>query len=473
MSAPGLRLIPVYLSLLLACPFAAVGQDWPSFRGRYARGVAEGRATPLTWDLQKASNIKWSVAVPGLGHSSPVIWGDKLFITTAVAKDAAGADTSDYVMGDMTSSRDGGPHVWFVYCFDKRSGRLLWRRKAHEGTPSSKRHPMNSFATPTPAVDGRHLIVFFGQEGLYCYDLEGKLLWKQDVGKLDTGYHADPQYLWGVGSSPIIYKNLVILQGDVYHNPFVAAYDIESGRRVWATKRDDNPSWSTPTIYEDGTRAELITCAPHYVRGYDPRTGEELWRLKWGMDIHTAAPITGKGLIYVSSGKHPSHPSHPLYAIRPGSRGDISLLDGQTSNSHIAWNRSKAGTITTTPLLYGDYLYTLTDAGVLRCFDAVSGEIQYEQRLAATTFFASPVAADGKLYFTSLDGDMYVVKAGPEYELMATNMIGEMCFSTPAISDGMLFVRTRNHLLCVKESGPGPKRDASGRHRQRAAARRR
>lgn len=446
------------LSFLIAFSMTAGAQNWPSFRGRHASGVADGMITPTRWDVKKSLNIRWKRFIPGSGHSSVVVWGNKVFLTTAVSSDTE-VKSDDHVLGDMTSSSDSAPHAWRVYCFDKLSGKLIWQRKAYRGTPKNKRHPMNSFATPTPAVDGKHVVAFFGSEGLYCYDLNGRLIWKKDLGTLNTGYYADSQYQWAVGSSPIIYRNLVILQCDVYNNPFIAAYNIDNGKLVWMVKRDDNPSWGTPTIYEVGDYAELITCAPHYVRSYKPLTGEELWRLKWGMDIHTSTPISSNGLIYVSSGKGRTR---PLYAIRPGGRGDISLPSGQSSSQHIAWMNQKAGPITTSPLSYGDYLYTLTDAGVLRCFNARNGDLQYEQRVGGAVFFASPVAADGKLYFTSTDGEVYVVRAGPKYELLATNVFDEYCLSTPAISEGMIYIRTSRHLFCI---GSKVRRLAVGRER--------
>lgn len=438
------------LSFALSSSFSTSGQNWPSFRG--PSGVAEGSTTPVKWDADSGSGIEWKAAIPGRGNSSPVIWGNKVFVTSAVSITAE-VGAPGYVLGDMTSSPDAEPHSWRVYCFDKYTGKLIWQRVAHEGKPKNRRHPLNTFATPTPVVDGKHLVVFFGSEGLYCYDLDGTLLWKKDLGVLKTGYYADSQYQWAVGSSPIIYRDLVILQCDVYENAFLAAYKVETGEVVWRVHREDNPSWSTPTIYEDPHHVELITCAPHYVRAYNPANGEELWRLKWDMDIHTSAPITGKGLIFVSSGKHPSSPSHPLYAIKPGGKGDISLPPGTFTSNQIAWSKSKAGTITTTPLLYGDYLYTLTDAGVLRCFHASDGALQYEQRVATTTFFASPVAADGKIYISSMDGDIYVIKAGADYELLATNSMAEACLPSPAISEGLLFIRTAEHLFCIKIRG--------------------
>lgn len=440
-----IRLAVGSLSILMAFSLPIAAQNWPSFRGRHASGVADGKRTPIRWDVRTPVNIQWRVPIPGLGHSSAVIWDNKLFLTTAVSVPNR-MESEVYEMGDMTSSPDSGLRAWLVLCLDKRSGKQLWTRKAYQGIPKSRRHPLNSFATPTPAVDDAHVVAYFGSEGLYCYDLNGKLLWKQDLGTLNTGHYQDSHYQWAIASSPIIYKDIVIVQCDVYDDAFIAAYNIDDGRLRWRVKRDDKPSWSTPTIYESGDHAELITCAPDFVRSYDPLTGKELWKLNWRMDIHTSTAIFSDELIYASSGKGPTN---PLFAIRPGARGDISLPLEQSSSEHIAWVNRKAGAITTSPLLYRNYVYTLTDNGVLRCFEARNGALQYEQRVSATVFFASPVAADGKLYLTSTDGDIYVVKAGPKYELLASNDVGASCMATPAISEGRIYIRTLHNLYCV------------------------
>lgn len=434
---------------LLACRMAQ-GQNWPSYRGKNASGVAEGAKAPTRWDAEKSLNVLWKFAVPGLGHSSPVVWGKRIFVTTAIGNEAK-VESPSKLSADMTSAGDNASYTWRVYCLDKENGKVLWEQTAYKGVPRSKRHPLNSFATPTPATDGEHLVVFFGSEGLYCYKLDGTLLWKQDLGVLNAGYYADPQFQWGIGSSPIIYEGLVIIQCDIDKNPFIAAYDIKTGRRVWLTQRDDMPSWSTPSVFIGKNRAELIVNAPSHVCGYDLTTGKELWRLYWGMDIVESTPITSDEFIYVSSGKGRQN---PIYAIRPTANGDITLKGGQSSNDFVAWSKTKGGPITTTPILYGSYLYALTDTGILRCYAATTGDLIYERRVGHE-FLASPVASDGKLFLTSLDGDVYVVKAGPDFQLLAVNPMGEPCQATPAISDGVIFIRTHHHIFAIKDiSGP-------------------
>jgi outer membrane protein assembly factor BamB len=260
----------------------------------------------------------------------------------------------------------------------------------------------------------------------------------------------DPDYQWGTASSPIIYKNMVILQCDVQKGSFIAAYDIKDGKQVWKTPREEIPSWGTPTIYEGKTRVELITNATRAARGYDPMTGKELWRLSGNPEVTATTPVAGHDLIFICNSYRPNQ---PIYAIRAGASGDISLKDGVTSNEYVAWSMQRGGTYMPTPIIYGDYLYTCANHGVLTCYNARSGERVYQQRIGdkGGSYSASPVAADGKVYLSSEDGEVFVVKAGPKYELLATNNMGEVLMATPAISDGMIFVRGQHNLFAIAE----------------------
>jgi outer membrane protein assembly factor BamB len=291
---------------------------------------------------------------------------------------------------------------------------------------------------------------------MYCYDLNGKLLWKQDVGVLDAGWFYDPDYQWEYGSSPIIYKNLVIIQADIQKNSFIAAYDIKTGKQVWKTVREEIPSWATPTVYEGKTRAELITNGTKAIRGYDPMTGKELWRLSPNSEITTPTPFVGLDLIFVTSGYAPVQ---PIYAIRPGATGDITLKDGKESNEFVAWSKKRGGPYMPTPIVYGELLYVCSNQGVMSAYNAKTGERLYQQRLAdrGGAFTASMVASDGKLYLSSEDGEIFVVKAGPKHELLSVNMMGEVLMATPAISDGMLIVRGINNVFAVDGSAAAKK----------------
>ncbi len=437
------RVISICFCLCFAATATArqsLSQNWPSFRGPNASGVAEGHKTATAWDAEKSVNIKWKTQIPGLGHSSPVTWGNRLFVTTAVSASTTTFRPKD---GGIDSANDNARHSWRLYCLDKTDGRVIWERMAHEGVPRARRHLKASQVNSTPATNGQVLVAVLGSEGLFCYDLNGKLLWRQDLGLLDPGYAGDLTSQWGYASSPVIHKNLVIVQCDIQTKPFMAAYDIKTGKRVWRTERNELPSWGTPTLYEGKTRTELITNSPGYVRGLDPLTGRELWRFfDDNTQVKVPTTVVAHDLIFATGG---NPRGRPIYTFRPGGTGEL-------KESSLAWRAPRGSSYTTTPLVYGDYLYICADNGVLTCYNARTGEQIYQQRIGdrGATFSASPVAADGKIYCASEDGDVYVIKAGPAYELLATNAMGEPLMATPAISDGLIIVRAQNHVFGIR-----------------------
>ena len=446
------------IAFCLFLPCAAHAQNWPQFRGPGATGVVEGRAAAATWNAEKSLNTRWKTEIPGLGHSSPVVWGNKVFITTAVTSSAK--DETRYgLYGDVAPVKDDPKHVWKVYALDKETGKILWEQIAYEGLPKVKRHPKSTHSDSTPVTDGKYLVVLFGSHGLYAYDLNGKLKWKQDLGILDSGWFYDADYQWEHGSSPVIYRDLVIIQADVQKDSFIAAYYLKTGKLAWKTPREEISSWGTPTIYEGKTRAELIANGSRAIRGYDPATGKELWRLTPNSEVTTPTPFVANDLIYVTSGYAPIQ---PIYAIKPGAVGDISLKDGKESNESIAWSKQRGGPYMPTPVVYGDLLYTCSNQGVLTAYNAKTGERIYQERLGGKggAFTASPVASDGKLYLSSEDGDVFVVKTGPKYELLATNPVGEVMMATPAISDGLVIVRGLKHVFAFGE--PAAPKSKSG-----------
>jgi outer membrane protein assembly factor BamB len=450
-------LLPLVLSVLASAPLSA--QQWPSFRGTNAAGVADGRPTVTSWNVSTGENVVWKTPVPGIAVSSPIVWGDRVFISTAVGSDPSqGIRTGLY--GDVEPVSDQSKHAWRLIALDKKTGKVVWDRVAHEGTPKTKRHPKSSQASPTPVTDGRHVIVSFGSEGLYAYDFDGKQLWTQDLGVLNAGWFFDPDYEWGIGSSPIIYKNTVIVQCDIQKNSYLAAFDVETGKQVWRTSREEIPSWSTPTIFESNGHAELVTQATTFTRGYDPATGKELWRLSGNSEIAIPTPIVGPGFVVVTNGYRGVQ---PIFAIKPGATGDITLKGDETRSDFIAWSTKRGGPYIPTPIIYGEQLYTLNN-GVLAAYHVATGERIYQERLGGTggAFSASPIAADGKLYLSGEDGDVFVVKAGPKYELLAKNTIGEVIMATPAISDGLLIVRGLKNVYAIgnlrpAQAGPVPK----------------
>ncbi len=445
----------VTLSLVLVTVLVTVAQaqNWPQFRGPGAAGVVEGSPAAVSWDAQKAVNTRWKTKIPGLAHSSPVVWGDKVFITTAVTS-AAKDETRFGLYGDVAPVKDDPKHTWKVYALDKKTGKILWERVAYEGIPKVKRHPKSTHADSTPVTDGKHLIAMFGSHGLYAYNLNGKLLWKQDLGLLDAGWFYDPDYQWEYGSSPVIYRDLVIVQADIQKDSYIAAYSLKNGKLVWKTPREEISSWGTPTVYVGKTRAELITNGSKAIRGYDPATGKELWRLTPNSEVTTPTPIVAHDLIFVTSGYRPIQ---PIYAIKLGATGDISLKDGKQTNDFIAWSKTRGGPYMPTPVVYGDLLYTCSNQGVLTAYNAKTGERIYQERLGGKggAFTASPVASDGKLYLSSEDGDVFVVKTGIKYELLATNPVGEVMMATPAISDGLVIVRGLNHVYAFADAAAG------------------
>ena len=429
-----------------ACGAAA---DWPGFRGTNISGIAEGPA-PTSWDAVKGTNILWKTPIPGLAHSSPIVWGDRVFVTTAISSDPK--EFRHGLYGDVEPSPDVSKHTWKVYCLDRETGKIVWERVSHEGAPRTKRHTKSSQASSTPVTDGKHVVAFFGSEGLYAYDFAGKLLWKQDLGVLNAGWFYDPDYEWAVASSPVIYKNLVIVQCDIQKDSFIAAYDLDTGQQVWKTPRPEIPSWGTPAIYQGKDRAELVTNSTKAIRGYDPATGKEIWTFKVkNSEVIATSPVIAKDLIIIANG-YP--PVQPFFAIRPGANGEFTLAEGQETNEHIAWSRTRGGPYMCTVIAAGDLLYSVSNNGVVSAYQIATGERIYQQRLSpnqGTSLSASPVFADGKLYFASEDGDVFVVHAGPKFELLATNPMGEVLMATPAIAGGTVFIRGEHSVFAVRE----------------------
>ena len=434
--------------LLICLTTMAQAQNWPAFRGPQTSGVADGQALPTTWDAAKSTNVLWKTPIPGLGHSSPVVWGDRVFITTAIssATNTAYNPKND----DVKPADDSAVHQWRIYCLNKRTGKVIWSQTAYSGVPKAKRHLKATQANSTPVTDGRFVVAAFGSEGLYCYDLNGKLLWKQDLGVLNPGYVGQPDLAWGYASSPTIYKDLAIVQCDLHHDSFIAAFNLKDGKRVWFTPRDELPAWSTPVIYEGKARTELITSGSKYYRGYDPLTGKELWRLADNCQVKVPSPVIAHDLFYLSGG---NPRGREFYVVRPNASGDISLSSGQDSNASVAWRKMRGSPYTPTPLVYGDHLYICNDNGVLTVYNAKTGEQVYTQRIGTTgsTFSASPIAANGNIYLASEDGEVFVIKAGPVYHLLATNKMGEALMATPAVSDGIMLIRGQQHLFAVKK----------------------
>jgi outer membrane protein assembly factor BamB len=427
--------------------------SWPSFRGPQASGVADGQQLPDRWNGTSGENILWRTPIPGLAHSSPVVWGDRVFVTSAISS-KPNATFKPGLYGDGDASDDRSPHRWVVYALDARTGKFVWERVAFEGAPREKRHIKSTYASSTPATDGRIVVAWFGSQGVHAFDVDGNPLWSVDLGRVDMGAYNIPTYEWGPASSPIIWNDLVILQCDTQADSFLLALDAKTGTVAWKTERDELPSWGTPTVATTAAGPELVTNASNFIRGYDPRTGRELWRLGGSSKITAPTPIYSSGLFIVASGRAPER---PLFAIRAGSRGDLTLAKDSTSSHAIAWSRAGRGSYMPTPLVYGGILYVLANNGVLDAYDLETGKEIYRQRLThlGSGFSASPVAADGRVYLTNEDGEILVVAAGRQFRQIAANPMGDLLMATPALSRGVMYVRSGASLFAIGTRSSG------------------
>jgi outer membrane protein assembly factor BamB len=421
--------------------------SWPSFRGAQASGIAEGQNLPDHWNVKTGENILWRTPIAGLAHSSPVVWGNRIFLTSAVSSDV-NATFRPGLYGDGDASKDRSRHRWMIYSIDKRSGKILWERVAHQGEPIDKRHIKSTYANATPATDGRIVVAWFGSQGVHAYDINGRFLWKVDLGRVDMGAYDIPTYEWGPASSPIIWNGLVILQCDTQTDSFLLALDAATGKTVWKTDRDELPSWGTPTVVTTASGPVLVANASNFIRAYDPRTGKELWRLGGSSKITAPTPIFGDDLFVVASGRGPER---PIFVVRQDARGDLTLPEGKTSTEPIVWSRTGRGSYMPTPLIYKGILYVLANNGLFDAYKLRTGDEIYRQRLpvVGSGFSASPVASDGKIYLSNEDGEILIIAAGDKFTHIATNSMGELLMATPALSDGVMYVRSSASLFAI------------------------
>jgi len=423
-------------------------RNWPSFRGDATAGNGDGQRAVTEWDVASGKNIKWKTPIPGIANSSPIVWGNRVFVTTAISK---GGDTTfkTGLYGDVKPVDDLSVHEWKVYSLDKATGKIIWERTATTGAPKTKRHTKSSQASSTPATDGKRVVAVFGSVGLLmAWDFNGKELWRVDLGTLDSGWFLDPAFQWGHSSSPIIYRNSVILQADVQKGSYIGAWDLATGKPLWKTSRTDEIStWGTPTIARAADGHEELVTNGTKIRGYDPATGKQLWTLGPNSEITIGSPVASNGLVFVTGG-YP--PVRPVYAIRPGAEGDISLPKGQDKNQAIAWSNMTEGTYIPTPLVYDGLLYTLNINGVVTAYNSQTGERAFRGRVGTGgSFSASPIGADGRLYIASEDGEIYVLTAGPGLTQVSKNDMKEVVMATPAISDGLVVIRTMGHVYGI------------------------
>ena len=434
------RITSLALVALFSLTTVGFAANWPQWRGPDGSGISTEKNLPAEWTPTK--NIKWKTPIAGRGHSSPIVWGNKIFLTTAIegelVPDAKAAkhmiDGKEYVHPDSVGANH--KHTFKVIALNRDTGKILWETVAWEGTPYDNRHRKSSYAASTPATDGKLVYAFFGSEGLYAFDFNGKPAWNAQLGKMGT-------VGMGTGTSPILYENLVIVQCDEENgeSSFIVALDKKTGKEVWRTPRKVQVSWSTPLLVRTAKRAELVTSGTELVISYDPATGKELWRHKGVESNAIPSPVANNETVFVVAG----FPAKIALAIKLGGSGDL------TGTPNVPWTYAKGTAYVPSPILYGDYLYLTTDRGILTCIDAKTGEVKYEggRIPIPATFTASPVAFEGKILLTSEDGDTFIVKAGPKHEILATNSIGEAVYASPAIADGSIFIRGEKNLYRI------------------------
>jgi hypothetical protein len=437
-------------SALLALATVSASDQWAQFRGADAGSVADDPALPDSWS--ETENVAWKTDVPGSGWSSPVVWNDHIFVTATIG------DSSDrsarkglYDPGDENgTTKSTAVHRWMVYDVDFNTGKIRWQREMLRTKPLVSRHIKNSFASETPVTDGERVYAYFGSVGLLtASDMNGQRVWLKELSTFDG------RQAFGTAASPVLYKDRVIVVNDNTKESFIAAFNKNTGEEIWRTGRDEVENWSTPYVWENELRTEIVTTGVRKVRSYS-LDGKVLWELSGMTGNVVPTPFSRHGLIYINSG-YPGASPRPVYAIRPGASGDISLKPGETSNQYIVWFQPALGTYSTSSLVYGDYYYTLLDRGFLLSHDARTGQQIYgRQRISPETsgFTASPWAYNGKIFLLSEDGDTFVVQAGREYKLLGKNSLNEMAMATPAVVRGSLILRTQSKLYRIAKTAP-------------------
>ncbi len=428
------------------------GDNWPQFRGANGLGLGSGEP-PTSWDVETSANVAWKTAIDGLGHSAPIVWGDRVFLTTAVnSEEDEQAVATGWSGGTGKSADDAGDWTWKVICLQLGTGEILWTKDVRVGQPAIQRHLKASHANCTPATDGTNVVAFFGSEGLYCFNMNGELKWEHDFGKLHSGPYNAKELEWGFASSPIIYGDQVIVQCDCLNTSFIGILDLQTGEEIMRVDRaGEVATWSTPLVVRNQGREQIVCNGYHQMAGYDLKSGEQLWNLSGGGDVPVPTPLFANGLIYLTNG----HGRSSMYAVDPNASGD--LTPGKDSeeedapNEGLKWWQAKEGSYMPTPIIVGELLYTCDDNGRLVVRNATSGELVYRKRVGRSggTFSASAVSAGGHIYFASELGEVTVIETGAEFNRVAANDMGEPVMATPAIAGERLLIRTFGNLYCL------------------------
>lgn len=441
------RAITVMVAVCAMWLQAGAAENWPQFRGPGARGVAADNPNlPETWNSE--TNVAWKTALPGMGWSSPIVWGDKVFVTAVVSEGEVPEPKKGlYFGGEMPKPED--THRWMVLCLSFETGEILWERTAHEGRPHEPRHLKNTYASETPVTDGERVYAYFGNTGLFAYDMEGEPVWsrKWEPVPIRAG--------WGTAASPVLHGGRLYIVNDNEEQSWLAALDASTGETVWRVERNEKSNWATPFVWENEIRTEIVTNGTNKAVSYD-LDGNMLWSLNVDSAITVPTPFAADGLLYLGSG-YVGDRNRPMFAVRPGGSGDISPESGETKNEFVVWSDNQTAPYMPTPVVYGGYLYILLDRGILSCLDAKNGyEIYPKQRIGQfDSFTASPWAYNGKIFCLSEDGDTIVIEAGREFRVIRVNPLDEMCMATPAIADDSLVIRTAGHLYRIAGDGGG------------------
>ncbi len=439
-----MRLTMWLLAMAILGPGVGAGQDnWPRLRGADATGVvADDSRLPEIWDRE--TNVQWTAEIPGWGWSSPIVWGDRVFVTSVHGDEAYDPPKGGMYLGRGRQEPPKGVHHWMVYGLSLETGELLWEHEAHRGEPGFPRHPKNTYASETPTTDGERLYVLFGDLGLYAYDLAGEQLWSTPIETKET------KWGYGAAASPIVHDGQVILVYDNEESSYLASFDAATGEQKWRVERDEPSTWATPLLWRNELRSEIVVAGRNRNRSYD-LDGTLLWDFDGRMSSLTIpSPFASDGLLYITSGYFSDNP-RPAFAILPGASGDIGLGEGEASNRHIRWHQPLIGPYNPSPIVYRGLYYTLLDRGFLTLNDASTGEEIYGKvRLSGSpTFTASPWAYNGKVFFLSEDGETYVIEAGKEYREIRTNDLDELSLGTPSIAQGKLLIRTATRIYCI------------------------
>jgi outer membrane protein assembly factor BamB len=429
---------------------AASNADWPQFRGPGARSVADGATFPDRWSTTE--NVAWKTDLPGRGWSSPVVARGRILLTTVVNRGESEPPKKGLYLGGDRPQPPRSVHEWWVYCLELDSGNIRWREKVHEGTPPSAIHVKNSYASETPVTDGECVYAYFGNVGVFAFDLDGKPLWQKRFEPRAT------RLGWGTAASPVLHGDRLYLVNDNEEQSWLLALDKRTGRQVWRVAREERSNWSTPFVWENSKRVELVTPGTGRVRAYDLE-GKELWSLRGMSGITIATPFAEGDLLYLSSGFVGSR-LRPIYAVRPGATGDISLAPGETSGPFIAWCNWRAAPYNPSTLVYRGTLYVLLDRGMLSAYDAKTGKTLFERERIPQGggFTASPWAARGRLFCLNEDGVTFVFRASDKLDWLHTNRLADddMGMATPAIVGNRLLIRTSARLYCIARTAPSP-----------------